>query len=285
MSLSLDWLAAQTGISLAELEEITEALRGPSPQIILAGPPGTGKTWLARQLARYVTGDRRSRSKFVQFHPSYSYESFVEGLRPISRDGGVSFELVPGVVVDCVREMEKKKIAGVVGEDFVVVIDEVNRANLPRVLGELMFLFEYRDEPVRLQYSGDFALPSNLRFVATMNTADRSIRSIDAALRRRFDVFELGPDRRILDGWYRAGCVCEVGNLAEGFVELNRQLELNLDRHHTIGHTFFMRDRMDARELRRIWTRRVFPLIEEFFFDQPEQVKDFTVERFWPGVV
>jgi 5-methylcytosine-specific restriction endonuclease McrBC GTP-binding regulatory subunit McrB len=165
-------------------------------------------------------------------------------------------------------------------QDHIIVIDEANRANLPKVLGELMFLFEYRQQPVRLQYSGDFSLPANLRFIATMNTADRSIRSIDVALRRRFDVFELGPDPEIL-GKHNANGRPTFAGLVDGFIRLNQMLETELDRHHTIGHTFFMRDQMDASALRQIWNRRVYPLIEEFFFDQPELAKEFKVERFW----
>ena len=85
---------------------------------------------------------------------------------------------------------------------YALVIDEMNRANLPRVFGELMYLFEYRAKRIRLQYSEEFALPPNLRFIGTMNTADRSIRSIDIALRRRFDVFELRPDAGVLQRYF-----------------------------------------------------------------------------------
>ena len=115
-----------------------------------------------------------------------------------------------------------------------------------------------------------------------MNTADRSIRSIDVALRRRFDVFELGPDPDILRKHYESGRKC-LNGLVDGFVSLNAVLETELDRHHTIGHTFFMRDFIDASTLQQIWTRRIFPLIEEFFFDQPELAKEFRIERFWPN--
>jgi 5-methylcytosine-specific restriction protein B len=178
--------------------------------------------------------------------------------------------------------MESAGLKNRQGEDFVVVIDEANRANLPRVLGELMFLFEYRNEPVRLQYSGEFELPENLRFIATMNTADRSIRSIDVALRRRFEVFELAPDPHILDRHYANGRHAVPG-LVDGFRLLNETLTFHLDRHHTIGHALLMRERLDGRVLTQIWQRKIFPLVEEFFFDQPELIKEFTLERFWPA--
>lgn len=194
----MEWLIAQTGLARQTLEEMLDALRSSSPQIILAGPPGTGKTWVARALAHYLARGNEKNVRFVQFHPSYSYESFIEGLRPVSRGGSISFEVTKGLVLSCVTDMARLSAIDDHTQDHVIVIDEANRANLPKVLGELMFLFEYRQQPVRLQYSGDFSLPTNLRFIATMNTADRSIRSIDVALRRRFDVFELGPDPQIL---------------------------------------------------------------------------------------
>jgi 5-methylcytosine-specific restriction protein B len=210
----------------------------------------------------------------VQFHPSYSYEEFIEGLRPVVKDGGVQFERVDGIVLRTVRQM-----AG--SEDlWVLVIDEMNRANLPRVFGELMYAFEYREKPVDLQYSQGFALPKNLFFIGTMNTADRSIRSIDIALRRRFDVFECVPDRAVLERYYETR-ENQVADLADGMVTLNAKLKEKLDRHHTIGHTFFMANPMTRDLLARIWEHKIGPLIEEYFFDQPDVATEFAPRAFW----
>jgi 5-methylcytosine-specific restriction endonuclease McrBC GTP-binding regulatory subunit McrB len=229
-----------------------------------------------------VTRNRKSNTRFVQFHPTYSYESFVEGLRPVTKNDVVSFELTAGVVIDHVALMRREGALNQAGNEYVIIIDEANRANLPKVLGEMMFLFEYRNETIQLQYSPEFQLPTNLRFIATMNTADRSIRSIDIALRRRFDVFELPPSAEILERHYRDRLT--ISGLAAGFDSLNEALTQHLDRHHTIGHAFFMREHLDANVLRRIWERRVYPLIEEFFFDQPDIAREFSVERFWPSI-
>lgn len=282
--LDLEWLVARTRLKRRLLQDLVDALLGDSPQLLLAGPPGTSKTFLAQQLALYAARNQADRVQLVQFHPSYSYEAFIEGIRPVSKGGAISFELQPGVVRAVVAGMLRSGTFDVPGHEHVIIIDEANRANLPRVLGELMYLFEYRGQSVRLQYSGDFALPANLRFIATMNTADRSIRAIDVALRRRFDVFEFGPDPELLAEYYGSSATSSIPSLVDGFVALNLALEQGLDRHHTIGHAFFMRPHMDAVTLGQIWRRRIYPLIEEFFFDQPEQAAAYSLDRFWPDV-
>ena len=213
----------------------------------------------------------------VQFHPTYAYEDFIEGLRPIAKDGTIVFQNEPGHLLQLVQALPNGP--------STLIIDEMNRANIPSVFGELMYLLEYRDERVKLRLSGEFALPAEVRFIATMNTADRSIRSVDAALRRRFEYFEVFPDANALKNYYDKGtAVLEVPDLVAGFVELNSRLEAAIDRHHGVGHSFFMRERLDSKTLKGIWHRQVRPLIEEYFFDEPNRVEaEFKLTDLWPS--
>jgi hypothetical protein len=270
----MEWLENETLWERKELDEIVDAIKTSSPQIILAGPPGTGKTWTAEAIAKYITQDRPLASRVVQFHPSYGYEDFIEGLRPTVVNGAIQFDRVDGIVLKMVSQISNED------DMHVLIIDEMNRANLPRVFGELMYLFEYRDKPVDLLYTSAFELPRNLKFIGSMNTADRSIRSIDIALRRRFDIFECPPDVHILERYYSTRAN-EVSDLFEGFEKLNQELTDRLDRHHTIGHTFFMANPMTRRQLEIVWRRKLAPLIEEYFFDQPDVAAEFALDRFW----
>jgi 5-methylcytosine-specific restriction protein B len=168
--------------------------------LVLYGPPGTGKTFIAQKIAAHVQADA-SRRRIVQLHPSYSYEDFFEGYRPrIGDDGRPSLKLEWGPLRDLADLAEKNPT-----QPVVMVMDEMNRGNLPRVFGELFFVLEYREQAVGLMYSPSeaFRLPKNLYLIATMNTADRSIALIDQALRRRFHFAGLFPGERPVDQMLR----------------------------------------------------------------------------------
>ncbi len=257
-----------------ELREIIEDLRD-KHQVIFYGPPGTGKTYVARAIAqqcRLNGGD----FEIVQFHPSYSYEDFVEGFRPRLMDGQPGFELVSGPLL---RIADKAR--GHQEGTFVLVIDELNRGNVAKVFGELYFLLEYRDEEVQLQYGaerGGFTLPSNLWFICTMNTADRSIALMDAALRRRFYFAPFFPDEPPIKGLLRRWLLREgQGTWAADLVDAANE---KLDRDMGIGPSYFMSGGvLDRPRVSRIWNRSVLPYIEEQFFGDSAKLAEFHLER------
>ena len=281
--IKLDELMGQTYWSRSELEEVLASLQDKSPQIILEGPPGTGKTHIAKRIAHYLVGSTFGENSpdvtIVQFHPSYGYEEFVEGLRPDVSDGGmITFANQPGPILKIADKIASE------GRPHVLIIDELNRANIPRVFGELMYLLEYRDESIDLMLRQNFVLPKDLYIIATMNTADKSIRMMDAALRRRFDFFSVLPSVDILRSFYG-----DVGNqnmigedLFVGFTDLNAALKEEIgDDGYLIGHSFFMTDRMDKEFLVSRWKHQIGPLITEYFYDRPAPQLEFTMERFW----
>jgi len=185
--------------TLFEEDELTqlERLLHDKPQLVLYGPPGTGKTWIAERLARLLTDGDDARIEVIQFHPSYGYEDFIEGIRPTSDGAQMTYPVVPGVFralcLRAARHPDKK---------YVLVIDELNRGNLPRIFGELLFALERRGSPVKLSQSQQtMTVPANIVVLGTMNTADQSIALLDMALRRRFHFVRLEPDPERLDRW------------------------------------------------------------------------------------
>ena len=198
---TLQALANDLLLPASFLEEVATLL-DEKKQVIFQGPPGTGKTYVARALARHLAGSE-GRVTFVQFHPSYAYEDFVQGFRPVQlNDGQAGFELRDGPLLRAAERAEDEQDA-----DHYLIIDEINRANLGKVLGELYFLLEYRDKGIRLQYSNEsdepFSLPENLYIIGTMNTADRSIALVDLALRRRFSFVEFDTGEEPIKGLLR----------------------------------------------------------------------------------
>jgi hypothetical protein len=239
-------------------------------QIVLYGPPGTGKTWLARRLAAHAFDPDAVR--LVQFHPSYTYEDFVEGYRPITDDGALTYELVHGPLRELTTHAHEHP-----DRPHLLIIDEINRGNLPKIFGELYFLLEYRDEPLRLQYSSheEFRLPPNLHVIGTMNTADRSIALLDAALRRRFAFIELSPNvepiRSLLSKWLeRHGLDPEPAALLE---TLNAMLlDADNDADLAIGPSYFMTAEGAAPDLETVWEHDILPLLVERFYGTTRDV-------------
>ena len=246
-------------------------------QVIFQGPPGTGKTFVARRIAQWYQqqgGDYR----IIQFHPSYTYEDFVEGFRPtLTETGQAGYELTPGPL----RRIAEQAEANPKGK-FILVIDEINRGNLAKILGELYFLLEYRGEEMLLQYSHQpFRLPQNLWFIGTMNTTDRSIALVDAALRRRFYFFGFYPDEPPIRGLLRrwlAKNEPETMWVADLVDAANRKLD---DRHLGIGPSHFMKQDppLDEPRVRFIWEQAVLPYIEEQFFGDEARLKEFDYSR------
>ena len=246
-------------------------------QVIFQGPPGTGKTYVARRIAQWYR-EQGGDYQIVQFHPSYTYEDFVGGFRPArAGDGQVGFDLVKGPLRLVAEQARDNPDA-----TFVLVIDEINRGNVAKVLGELYFLLEYRDEAVNLQYSREpFQLPKNLWFIGTMNTTDRSIALVDAALRRRFYFFGLYPDEPPVAGLLRRWL--ERKNIDAPWVAdlvdaANRKLN---DRHLGIGPSHFMKQDppLDAARVRFIWEQAVIPYIEEQCFGDEARLKEFGYDQ------
>ena len=236
-------------------------------QIIFYGPPGTGKTYLATKLARHLTED--GAVKLVQFHPSYTYEDFFEGFRPEPGGSGtLTFTLRAGPFRDFAEVAAANPSTA-----YILIIDEINRANLAKVFGELYFLLEYRDQSISLQYSPDteFVLPENLFLIGTMNTADRSIARIDNAMRRRFVFVELDPRippvQGLLSRWLAARDLpIDAALLLD---ELNRRIE---DSDAAIGPSYLMDERIYQREdgLERVWQYQIMPLLEDLFYGQSD---------------
>lgn len=262
-------LARRLHLPIEWLTELVDLLRD-KQQVILFGPPGTGKTYVATKLAEHLVEDPGD-TQLVQFHPSYAYEDFFEGYRPAQSEAGtIVFELQPGPLRLLAAEADKNP-----GRTYILVIDEINRANLAKVFGELYFALEYRETAIRLQYSpGDpFTLPRNLYFIGTMNTADRSIALVDAAMRRRFYFMRLAPSEPPVDHLLRRWLADEEHPplAADLLDELNRRID---DADAAIGHSYLMAaPSHDATGYVKVWKRAIIPLLEEHFLGTGRDVE------------
>ena len=262
---------------------------------ILYGPPGTGKTYatarrcveLCDGLAerskeavreRYRELVEKGRVEFITFHESYGYEEFVEGLRPKTSPSATEGDTSAGFRLVATDGVLKRIAARARESDdpHVLVIDEINRANVSRVLGELVTLLEEdkrataeNEVTVTLPHSGDrFCLPANLHILGTMNTADRSIALLDTAIRRRFDFEELAPNPEELDKAAQASGI----DMPQVLRAMNGRLEWLIDRDHLIGHAWLMTAR-SREDVDRIMRSKIIPLLAEYFYDDWMKVR------------
>lgn len=255
-------LASDLHVPQSWIQESIDLLND-RPQLIFYGPPGTGKTYLAQAIAKHVAGEN---VRLVQFHPAYSYEDFFEGYRPLETGG---FKLKPGPLRKVVSQALENP-----HEAHILIIDEINRGNLAKVFGELYFLLEYREQNVELLYADEeFNLPENVYIIGTMNTADRSIALVDAAMRRRFAFLPLHPSEDPTNGILRSWLASEElpSRVADLLDELNRRIE---DPDFKIGPSYFMRAAVHREGgLERTWRTSILPLLEEHHFGELDASK------------
>lgn len=262
--LTLDRCAQITGFELDQLQQWVRAISRKG-QAILYGPPGTGKTFVARTLAQHLVGGGDGFCELVQFHPAYAYEDFMAGIRPQPLPEGVlHYPVVKGRFMTFCEEAARRS------GTCVLIIDEINRANLARVFGELMYLLEYRDEEIPLATGEMFCIPTNVHLIGTMNTADRSIALVDHALRRRFVFLELRPNYDALQR-YHQNLPFDVRGLTSVLKKLNKRID---DANYEVGISYFLTPHL-RENIRDIWEMEIIPYLREFFFDRPERAEEF----------
>lgn len=290
-----------------DVRDYSELLDTGNKALILWGPPGTGKTFAARKLIQkklcinqeevpdYLfekgTKDDKGKWAIVQFHPSYSYEDFIGGISPQLEGNTLSYVLKEGIFKRFCDYAAKTENTG---KNYVFVIDEINRADLSSVFGELMYALEYRDEEIRLpNFKTPFKIPDNVYLIGTMNSVDKSLTTFDLALRRRFAFFKVMPNMKALESMLAKYNIRE--NNLQDFIKrcerLNRhitnpQKQFRLNEDYQIGHAYFAKIKdflifeeeimendpdktqsigvINSYSLEKLWMYHLLPLLEEY---------------------
>lgn len=268
---------------------------------ILFGPPGTGKTYntvnmaldIVCPLAGGLKWETKSREEarrkyqemlpdgridnprivFITFHQSMSYEDFIEGIKPKTKDGKITYEVKDGIFKELCAKAKKDE-----SQNYVMIIDEINRGNVANIFGELISLIEddkrlgaSEELHAELPYSHTiFGVPKNVYIIGTMNTADRSVEALDSALRRRFTFKEMMPKSEL---------VPEENNVRSIFEIINQRIEVLKDREHQIGHSYFMG--VNSEEgLKVVIYDKIIPLLQEYFYGDYEKIQLVLGEGF-----
>ncbi len=311
------------------IEKITIKTGGEThmKNMILYGPPGTGKTFStvfhavaicenkefdtikAEALEDYASVKERyekyveeGRICFTTFHQSYGYEEFIEGIKPNTKNGDLSYSIEDGVFKAFCQKARGSSNADLAAVDapatdlaaikktfqddnYVFIIDEINRGNISKIFGELITLIEDTkrkgeedEQEARLPYSGDlFSVPNNVYILGTMNTADRSIALMDTALRRRFQFIEMMPDDKALEemGVSSVSIDGETLDVIKMLNTINGRITVLYDREHTIGHAFFkdLKDKPTIATLHSIFETKIIPLLQEYFYEDYSKIQ------------